>query len=222
MLKKGTDRGMRRWRAVAVLALGVAIGTAMMATPAWSHFQASISHLQSHFDPRYANAKAGTDKAKNADKVDGFDSSALRDGPSIVTGRTHNDGGVDCLTGSISGVTTTAACSVQGLIDRSGVFPTARVIRKARADIQAPIGNLLRFFVISPDFTIQSSCDIPAGQTTCTIAGPINVPAGKPVSIEVDGTPAASVGYGMEVWSTTAGAAGVPARSAISPQTSRR
>jgi hypothetical protein len=65
------------WRTVAVLAAGVAIGTTIMATPAWSHFQSSVSHLKSHFDPRYANAVSGTDKARNANKVDGQEVAAF-------------------------------------------------------------------------------------------------------------------------------------------------
>ena len=55
MLKKGTDRGMRRWRAVAVLAVGVAIGTTMVATPAGAHLTTRLSHLFKHTDARYVN-----------------------------------------------------------------------------------------------------------------------------------------------------------------------
>ncbi|MEO8290736.1 MAG: hypothetical protein ABI649_07035 [Gaiellaceae bacterium] len=55
-----TTRSKKRlWRTVAVLALGVAIGTMIMATPAAAHFQASISHIWSHIKPladtRYTN-----------------------------------------------------------------------------------------------------------------------------------------------------------------------
>jgi hypothetical protein len=62
MLKKGTDRGMRRWRAVGVLAIGVAIGTMVVATPAGAHFRSSIDHIWSHIKPkadaRYVNETA--------------------------------------------------------------------------------------------------------------------------------------------------------------------
>jgi hypothetical protein len=74
MLKKGTDRGMRRWRAVALLAAGLAIGVTMMATPAMSHVGGTVGHLwKDHIKPRadarYVNAVAGTDKASVADKL---------------------------------------------------------------------------------------------------------------------------------------------------------
>jgi hypothetical protein len=67
---------MRRWRAIALVAAGLAIGVAMMATPAASHVGGTVGHLwNDHIKPRadarYANAVAGTDKARDADKVDG-------------------------------------------------------------------------------------------------------------------------------------------------------
>ena len=68
MLKKGSDRGMRRWRAVALLATGVAVGVTMMATPAASHVGGTVGHLwNDHIKPRadarYVNAVPGTDAA---------------------------------------------------------------------------------------------------------------------------------------------------------------
>jgi hypothetical protein len=78
-MKKGTDRGMRRWRAIALVAAGLTIGVTMMATSAGAHVGGTVSHLWGHLKPitdaRYANAVSGTDKAKDADKLDGKDSS---------------------------------------------------------------------------------------------------------------------------------------------------
>jgi hypothetical protein len=52
-MKKGTDRGMRRWRAVALLAAGLAIGVTMTATPAMSHVGGTVSHLwNTHIKPK--------------------------------------------------------------------------------------------------------------------------------------------------------------------------
>jgi hypothetical protein len=70
MLKKGIDRGMPRWRAVALLAIGALIGVVMVATPAGAHVGGTVGHLwKDHIKPRadarYANAISGTDKAKN-------------------------------------------------------------------------------------------------------------------------------------------------------------
>jgi hypothetical protein len=74
----------RRWKVVALLAVGMAIGVTMTATPAASHVGGTVAHLWSHLKPladaRYANAVAGTDKAKNADKLDGRDSVAYLPG----------------------------------------------------------------------------------------------------------------------------------------------
>jgi hypothetical protein len=82
MRKKEIDRGLRRWRAVALLAAGLAIGVTMMATPAMGHVGGTVSHLwNDHIKPRadarYANAVAGTDKAKDANNLDGLDSLAF-------------------------------------------------------------------------------------------------------------------------------------------------
>lgn len=80
-MKKRTDRGMRRWRAVALVAAGLTIGVTMMATSAGAHVGGTVSHLWGHLKPitdaRYANAVSGTDKAKDADKLDALDSSAF-------------------------------------------------------------------------------------------------------------------------------------------------
>jgi hypothetical protein len=54
-------RGTRLRRMIVVLALGVAIGTMIMATPATAHFRSSIDHIWSHIKPkadaRYINVK---------------------------------------------------------------------------------------------------------------------------------------------------------------------
>jgi hypothetical protein len=80
-MKKGTDRGMRRWRAVALVAAGLTIGVTMMATSAGAHVGGTVTHLWGHLKPitdaRYANAVSGTDKAKDADKLDALDSAAF-------------------------------------------------------------------------------------------------------------------------------------------------
>jgi hypothetical protein len=82
-LTKGTNRGLRRWRAVALLAVGMTIGVVMVATPAGAHVGGTVGHLwNDHIKPkadaRYANAVSGTDKAKNADKLDNVDSSGFQ------------------------------------------------------------------------------------------------------------------------------------------------
>ena len=80
-MKKGTDPALRRWRTIAVLAVGLTIGVAMAATPAVGHVGGTVNHLWSHLKPttdaRYANAVAGTDKAKDANKLDGVDSTGF-------------------------------------------------------------------------------------------------------------------------------------------------
>jgi hypothetical protein len=97
MLKNGsTDRGLRRWRAVALLTAGLAIGVTMMATPAASHVGGTVSHLwNQHIKPRadarYANAVVGTDKAKraaNSDALNGRAANALVRSARVNTGAT--------------------------------------------------------------------------------------------------------------------------------------
>jgi hypothetical protein len=73
MPKKGTDRGMRRWRAATLLAVGAVIGMVMVATPAGAHVGGTVNHLWGHLKPkadaRYVNAVSGTDKAAVADQL---------------------------------------------------------------------------------------------------------------------------------------------------------
>jgi hypothetical protein len=60
MLRKGTDPGLRRWRAVALLVIGAIIGIIMVATPAgahittWTHLR--DGHIKPWADKRYVRA----------------------------------------------------------------------------------------------------------------------------------------------------------------------
>jgi hypothetical protein len=58
-MKERTKRGTRLRRTIVVLALGVALGTMIVATPASAHFRSSIDHIWSHIKPkadvRYVN-----------------------------------------------------------------------------------------------------------------------------------------------------------------------
>jgi hypothetical protein len=76
----------RRWRTVALVAIGVAIGTTMTATPVYSHVGGTVTHLWTHLRPktdaRYYTktqadrryARKGETGGGNADLLDGFDS----------------------------------------------------------------------------------------------------------------------------------------------------
>jgi hypothetical protein len=79
---KPNGQSNRRWRTIALLAIGVSLGTMLTATPVYSHVGGTVSHLWAkHIRPkadvRYANATPGTDKAKDADRLDGRDLSAF-------------------------------------------------------------------------------------------------------------------------------------------------
>jgi hypothetical protein len=81
-MQEGSRKVSRRWHTASVLAIGVAIGAVMVATPAGTHVGGTVAHLwKKHIKPkadvRYANAVAGTDKAKNANKVDGYSARQL-------------------------------------------------------------------------------------------------------------------------------------------------
>jgi hypothetical protein len=116
---KTEKRGLRRWRTTGVLALGVVIGVVLLAPPAGAHFTPSISHIWHHIKPkadqRYANVVPGTDKAKNAARINGrnvigfvhtteagnissdctyLDHPALNGNPSAVISVTHEYVGV--------------------------------------------------------------------------------------------------------------------------------
>jgi hypothetical protein len=75
----------RRWRAVALVAIGVAVGTTMTATPVYSHVGGSVQHLWKHLKPKtdaryYTKAQSDArfagigEKAADADLLDGLDS----------------------------------------------------------------------------------------------------------------------------------------------------
>lgn len=51
-MKERTKRGTQLRRMIVVLALGVAIGTMIVATPASAHFRSSIDHIWSHIKPK--------------------------------------------------------------------------------------------------------------------------------------------------------------------------
>jgi hypothetical protein len=77
-------------------AVGVAVGTMLAATPVYSHVGTTVSHLWSKHirpltDTRYANAVPGTDKARNADKLDGKDAAAFYAVGSKVEEAAHAD-----------------------------------------------------------------------------------------------------------------------------------
>jgi hypothetical protein len=129
-------------------------------------------------------------------------SPATADGAALQLGRIVNPGGLVCLVGAPSGQSTSGTCDGAGLTSRSGIVPTAKVIRNVRATIPAALGNSVRFWLIT---TPNAFCDIPAGSTSCTIAGPATLNAGATLNTELDGsTLPASVGFGYEVWSPTA------------------
>ena len=90
-------RSARRWRVTAILALGVVIGIVVAGTPAGAHI-GTVTHLWNHHikpkaDVRYANAVPGTDKANNANKVDGIDSTRLRSAGRSALGTSFNSVG---------------------------------------------------------------------------------------------------------------------------------
>ena len=86
----------RRWRAVTLLVTGIVVGALLFAMPATAHVGGTITHLVGHLDDyfftksqsndRFANAVPGTDKAKDADKLDGLDSGAFVGGPGRIVG----------------------------------------------------------------------------------------------------------------------------------------
>ena len=68
----------RRWKAVAVLAVGVAIGVSISATPAVGHVAGWVhnwnTHIKPRADARYVNVG---ETATNADLLDGLNSTAF-------------------------------------------------------------------------------------------------------------------------------------------------
>jgi len=92
-MEKG--RFSRRWRFATLLTVGTLVVVLMGASPAGAHFTASISHIWHHIKPkadaRYANAVPHTDKAKDANKVDGLDSTELARGQVHIRNTTAND-----------------------------------------------------------------------------------------------------------------------------------
>jgi hypothetical protein len=78
---RGRRSGANGWRMMAAVGLvGIVLGANLIA-PAGAHVAGWDHNWKEHVrpkaDPRYANAVSGTDKAKNADKLDGVDSTGF-------------------------------------------------------------------------------------------------------------------------------------------------
>lgn len=98
----------RRWKLVAVLAAGMAIGVVMVGTPAGAHVGGSVNHLWNHLKPK-ANKLAGRAAVEQAAgvPVDATGSGtfgtivdvslrAPKKGFVLVTGTARLDGGTSC------------------------------------------------------------------------------------------------------------------------------
>jgi hypothetical protein len=110
-MERKAGRVSRRWRTAALVAIGVAIGTTMTATPISGHVGGTVGHLwrdhiKAKTEPRYANAVPGTDKANDADKLDGLTSEDfIRVGgssTSAVVGLPDCNPGIDYLVRSFT------------------------------------------------------------------------------------------------------------------------
>jgi hypothetical protein len=95
MLKKATDRGMRRWRAVALVAAGLAIGVTMMATPAVGHVGGTVNHLWGHLKPkadaRYAKKNVEAWHEVGAAGQPAFENGWVNYGGSFATAAFYKD-----------------------------------------------------------------------------------------------------------------------------------
>jgi hypothetical protein len=69
-VEQPTKRGSKLRRTIVVLALGVSIGTMIMATPAAAHFRASITHIWSHIRPK-ADARYDRPTVKRLETIRG-------------------------------------------------------------------------------------------------------------------------------------------------------
>jgi hypothetical protein len=116
-VERQKPRGRRA--AVGLVIFGMMIG-ALVISPAGAHVGGTVSHLWRHLRPkadaRYANAVAGTDKAKNANKLDGRDSTDFMSS-TLRLGET--------LTGGYAASGTTAQSSATATIDFVPHLPAA-------------------------------------------------------------------------------------------------
>jgi hypothetical protein len=138
---------------------------------------------------------------------------ATADGPGIMSGRIVASGG-GCMTGSANGLSTSGTCDITSLDARSVIVPTAKSIRNVRFVIPATLAGVVIPILHDRTAGPNYSCNINAGTTSCTIAGPISVAAGTALAIEVDGTQPPSIGFGFELWNPTA-----PGRAAVEGRT---
>ncbi|MGH7129505.1 MAG: hypothetical protein ACREIV_13125, partial [Planctomycetaceae bacterium] len=129
---------------------------------------------------------------------------ATADGPAILSGRVIGPPPGLCMTGAASGISDSGACNLAALDAASVVMPTAKTIRNVRFDIPTALGGSGTPILWNRAAGTNFSCTIPAGQTSCTIAGPISVEAGARLAIEYDNTQPPSVGFGFELWNPSA------------------
>src|SRR3954469_4014829 len=125
--------------------------------------------------PAGANGTNGAAGAKGdkGDKGNPGDP-ATADGASVQTGRINTAGFTVCITAAASGYSPTASCDVAGLVARAGVVPTDRVVRNFSASIPTTVGNTLRVYLVNASTASPFlHCDIPPGQKTCALAGPV-------------------------------------------------
>ena len=132
---------------------------------------------------------------------------ATADGPAMIFGRLNNPGAqTTCLYGPVFGIHDTGACNSSPFPSVSVRLPVAKVVRNFRAQIDAAAAGAKRVYLYTD--AGHTTCDIPNGGTTCTLATGNTYAAGTRLALELDhvtgsgALPGVSVSF--ELWNPAA------------------
>lgn len=117
------------------------------------------------------------------------------DGASVMMGRIDPAGAAECLAGSPVGFTTAAGCNDIGRDTRKMQMPVTKTLRNFIASVDSQVAVDASVAIVSRGINTTSNlatCTIPATASGCLISGPVSVPAGTRLLIEVNFDPAST------------------------------
>jgi hypothetical protein len=167
-----------RWRTVAVLAVGIAIGTSMMATPASGHITGSVTHVVKHMK-QYFFTKATSD-ARYERRAGAWRELGVADFGQFICTNADGDGSPVYWRNTDPSFYTTAAyvkdgsgfVHLKGNVARICPSEWTRVPSSNQVIFQLPPGYQPSHFVLFPGNGIATVTVDPGGRVQVVEAGP--------------------------------------------------